>query len=194
MYSKNRLEALSDGIFAIVMTLLVLDLKVPADIVPGHLWDTLRLEGDDWIAFIITFFIAARYWMLQHNVFQLTDRFTHRAAILTFTFLGFVTVLPFSSSLMGRHGSIHLAFFLYCANQTGIGASLIAKLEFLRIRDKIPRSAEVQHLRARLYALTIAMTLSASFAWIIPFHYVWILPVFSASLARRILFRKAVTA
>jgi uncharacterized membrane protein len=194
MYSKNRLEALSDAIFAIVMTLLVLELKVPTDIVPGHLWDLLRLEGDDWLAFVITFFIAARYWMLQHNVFQLTDHYTHRAAVLSFTFLGFVTILPFSTSLMGRHGSEPVAFFIYCANQTAIGVALIAKLEFLRVRDNIPKSGEVQRLRARLYSLTIAMTLSAAFTWVIPFRYAGILPILTASLGRRILFRKTVPA
>jgi uncharacterized membrane protein len=190
MYNKNRLEALSDGIFAIVMTLLVLELKVPVDIVHGHLWESLRLEGENWVAFTITFCIAARYWMLQHNVFQLTDRFTHHAVIITFVFLGMVTILPFSSSLVGRHGSEPVAFFIYCANQAAIGAALITKLEFLRIRGKIPRTAEMQHLRMRLYTLTSGMAAAAGFAWVLPIRYVWIFPVAAINIGRRFLFRK----
>jgi uncharacterized membrane protein len=148
MYSKKRLEALSDGIFAIAMTLLVLELKVPTDFAHGQLWQALRLESNDWLAFLITFCIAARYWMLQHNVFMLTENFTHSAVVLTFTFLGLITILPFSSSLMGRYASEPLAFCLYCANQSAIGGVLIAKLEFLRIREHLKKSAEMQHVRS----------------------------------------------
>jgi len=190
MYSRNRIEALSDAIFAIAMTLLVLELKVPGEIAPGHLWEALRLDGEGWIAFIITFCIAARYWMLQHNVFQLTDKFSHQAVVITFAFLGLVTVLPFSSSLVGRHASEPIAFFLYCANQAAIGAALIAKVEYLRIREHIPKSAEMQHLRARLYALTGGMAIAAALAWLIPIRYAWIAPVLAVRVGSKLLFRK----
>jgi uncharacterized membrane protein len=191
MYSKKRLEALSDGIFAIAMTLLVLELKVPTNFAHGQLWQALRLESNDWLAFLITFCIAARYWMLQHNVFMLTENFTHSAVVLTFTFLGLITILPFSSSLMGRYASEPLAFCLYCANQSAIGGVLIAKLEFLRIREHLKKSAEMQHVRSRLYSLTVAMALAGSLAWVIPIRYVWILPVCMLTLGRLLLFRKS---
>ena len=54
MYSKQRVEALSDGIFAIVMTLLVLNLNVPANIQSGHLWQALKLESHTWASFLVT--------------------------------------------------------------------------------------------------------------------------------------------
>jgi uncharacterized membrane protein len=190
MYSKRRLEGLSDGIFAIAMTLLVLDLKVPTDFVHGQLWTALRLESTGWLAFLITFCIAARYWMLQHNVFKLTENYTHTAVVLTFTFLGLVTILPFSSSLIGRYASEPLAFALYCANQAAIGAVLIAKLEYLRIRERLRKSEEMQHVRSRLYSLTVAMALAGSLAWLIPIRISWILPAAVLTLGRGLLFRK----
>jgi uncharacterized membrane protein len=184
VYSKHRIEGLSDAIFAIVMTLLVLELKVPTDVVPGHLWDALRGGGESWLAFFITFFIAARYWMLQHNVFKLTQEFTHHAVILTFVFLGLVTILPFSSSLVGRHASEPLAFVFYCINQSGIGLALIAKLEFLRIRDHIPKSTEMRHLRVRLYTLTGTMAAAALCARLFPIRYMLFVPVATLLFSR----------
>jgi uncharacterized membrane protein len=190
MYSKTRLEALSDAIFAIVMTLLVLELKVPINTAPGHLAEALRQDKEAWLAFLITFCIAARYWMLQHDVFHLTERFTHHAVILTFAFLGFVTVLPFSSSLIGTHGSEPLAVFLYCLNQAAIGGALIAKLEFLRIRDHIPASADMRYIRGRLYTLTGSMAAASILIWIVPLKYIMIIPIVIITLGRRVLFRR----
>jgi uncharacterized membrane protein len=183
MYSKHRLEALSDAIFAIVMTLLVLELKVPNDVVHGQLWPALRLDGEDWVAFVITFFISARYWMLQHNVFKLTEGFTHHAAILTFLFLGFVTILPFSSTLLGRHISEPLAIILYLSNQAAIGLALIAKLEFIRLRDHIPKSLELTNLRLRLYTLTIVMIASAICIHFFPIRYLLSVPAIAAVIS-----------
>ena len=184
MYSKHRLEALSDAIFAIVMTLLVLELKVPTDVVHGHLWEALRVDGEDWIAFFITFLVSARYWIHQHDVFKLTDNYSHHAVVLTFIFLGFVTILPFSSTLVGRHASEPLALVLYCGNQTAIGIALIAKLEFLRHRDHIPKSAEMTRLRLRLYTITLTMATAAAFANIPQRLYLLIVPAVSITVSR----------
>jgi uncharacterized membrane protein len=187
MYSKTRIEALSDAIFAIAMTLLVLELKVPEGIAHDQLWAALRSQGESWLAFLITFFIAARYWMLQHNVIALTGKFPRQAMVLTFLFLGLVTILPFSSSLVGHYGSNPLAFFLYCLNQTAIGAALIAKLEYLRRRDNIPKSPEMQYVRFRLYSLTGVMALTGCAATFIPLRYVFILPAVILLVSRRFL-------
>ena len=185
MYSKTRIEALSDAIFAIVMTLLVLELKVPEGLAHAQLWHALQSQGESWLAFLITFYIAARYWMLQHNVIALTGSFPRQAMVLTFLFLGLVTILPFSSSLVGHYGSDPLAFFLYCANQTAIGLALIAKLEYLRRRDHIAKSHEMQLVRYRLYSLTGVMALTASTATFIPLRWIFIFPVSALILSRR---------
>jgi uncharacterized membrane protein len=67
-YSKKGLEAQSYSIFAMAMTLL-LELNVPTDFAHAQLWQALRLESNDWLAFLISLCIATRYAMLQHNVF-----------------------------------------------------------------------------------------------------------------------------
>jgi len=186
VYQKHRIEALSDGIFAIVMTLLVLDLKVPAHVVPGHVWEALRGDGESWLAFLITFAISARYWMLQHNVFKLTETYTHQAIVFTFIFLGFVSILPFSSSLVGHYGSDHIVFMLYCANQSAIGFALISKLEYIRRREHLANTLDLAHLRVRLYTISLTMLIGGICAWLFSPKYILIVPAVLFLLMRRV--------
>ena len=74
MFTKNRIEALSDGVFAITMTLLVLDLKVPDATAPSLLGAAIRHGGHAWFSFLVTFCIASIFWTLQHRVFDLMER------------------------------------------------------------------------------------------------------------------------
>src|SRR5947209_6864270 len=100
MFSKHRVEALSDGIFAIVMTLLIIEIKVPEK---GPLAEALRSQAHEWISFAVTFGIASLFWVLQHRLFDLVERLNTGILTLTFLALCLVTVLPFSTSLWGHH-------------------------------------------------------------------------------------------
>lgn len=184
MYRKQRVEALSDGIFAIVMTLLVLDLKVPADVPHGQLWQVLLQDPDAWLSFAITFGISARYWMLQHRVFEVMKDVPHKALILTFVFLGLVAVLPFSTALIGRHASEPVAILIYTLNQTAIGMALILKLEYVRWKEHARTTLELRQLRYRLWSLTGAMAVSAILSTLVPLKWMVILPVIGLMLRR----------
>ena len=98
---KHRIEALSDGIFAIAMTLLILDIKVPAEIAPGGLGHAITHEGHEWISFLVTFLNASTFWVAQHRVFDLLEEIGTESLVLTFVTLGFVTVLPITTSMWG---------------------------------------------------------------------------------------------
>lgn len=73
MFLKHRAEALSDGIFAIAMTLLVLDIKVPLGS-DAPLSTALGRESHAWISFAISFLLAGIFWMHQHRVFEVAPR------------------------------------------------------------------------------------------------------------------------
>ena len=190
MYKKQRIEALSDGIFAVVMTLLVIDLKVPLNIDPHHLLYALRHDYLPWFSFVVTFAIAARYWMLQHRVFELAESFRYQALFLTFVFLGFVTILPFSTALMSRYGSTPVALRLYCLNQGVIGTALILKLEHICIVDRIPRTPALQQLRFKLWSLTLAMCAAAAATFVLPLKDIF-LPAALIILLARLMMKRA---
>ena len=132
MFSKHRLEALSDGVFAIAMTLLVLDIKVPVGVAKGQLGEALAKDAHGWISFAITFFIASVFWTFQHRLFELLEGVSQKMLVPTFVFLAFVSVLPFSTSLWGRHISEPLALLIYFGNQFAIAVALTVKLELAR--------------------------------------------------------------
>jgi uncharacterized membrane protein len=190
MTSKHRLEALSDGVFAIVMTLLILDIKVPAGIAPGGLAAALRADSHQWISFAITFAIAAVFWNLQRRVFALVSDVTDVNIFLTFLTLAFVTMLPFSTSLWGHHLNERLAFFLYFANQFVIGAVLTAKLEIARGKGHVQAGPEFNYMRFRLYTVCAVMASASLASLYLPLEYTGFAPMVVALVARVIRRRK----
>lgn len=159
MFHKHRLEALSDGIFAITMTLLVLEFKVPEHVDHGQLWAVLQQQRVAFACYVLTFGITARYWILQHRVFDVVENIRQPAVVLTFFFLSMVTLLPFTTPLLARYGADHTALAIYCVNQAAIGIALVAKLEWVRVQDPFPKTAELRSLRWKLWTLTLAMAM-----------------------------------
>jgi len=196
MFSKHRLEGLSDAIFAIVMTLLILDIKVPLGTEPGHLWQEIRHEGPTWVSFVITFVLSSRYWVLQHKLYALLEHILPRTLVTTFIFLGLVTVLPFSTSLWGHHLREPVAFLLYFINQALIGFVMLVELELARRENNLHANEAAESLRRKTYVMTLAMTSAAVSIWFVPLQYVGLVAAAVAAVLRRLLKpnRKAVSA
>lgn len=127
MLSKSRIEALSDGIFSITMTLLVLKLEVPE--VMHHSSDMTMLEqlialAPAFLTYVLTFLIAGGFWFLHHVSFHFIRHMNVALIWITLVFLMFVSLLPFSSGLM-QHFLIHpVSQVFYFANQLAIAAAL----------------------------------------------------------------------
>lgn len=114
---KNRLENLSDGVFAIVFTLLVIELHVPllADKVSskgllaelGHL---APLFG----AYVVSFVILTTFWISHHALYHLFVRVVNRPMILiNLLYLMFIALIPFSAHLIGSYPSNDTAIIFY---------------------------------------------------------------------------------
>jgi len=124
---KARLEALSDGVFAIAMTLLVLDIKLPeiTSREPARLFQAFRTLGPAFLSFALTFVLAGAFWYLHHVTFHNTRYITRGLAMINVIFLMFVSLLPFSTSVLPRLGlgnSIGQA--VYFANQLALAVVL----------------------------------------------------------------------
>lgn len=157
MFHKHRLEALSDAVFAIVMTLLVLDLKVPHGVPAGGLAAALHETGREFFSFAMTFAISAIFWTLQHRVFDAIKDTATESLVLTFMVLGFVSLLPFSTSLIGQHVIDPLAYELYFLNMAAIAACLTIKMEVAHASGRMHEGTDANQLRFRLYRMTAVM-------------------------------------
>jgi uncharacterized membrane protein len=100
-----RLLALSDGIFAIAITLLVLNFKTPAESLPNSsLAHALLAQGGSLFAYALTVAVAGRYWIGHHQMFQYIRGFDAPLAMLNFAFLGAVAFLPYPTSILSQFG------------------------------------------------------------------------------------------
>lgn len=93
----GRLEAFSDGVFAIVVTLLVLDLHGPAD--HQSMANALSSQGYPIAAYFVTFLIVGVLWMNHHAMFQIVARADRRVLFTNLILLMFVSATPYTASL-----------------------------------------------------------------------------------------------
>jgi TMEM175 potassium channel family protein len=128
---KSRLEALSDGVFAIAMTLLVLEIRMPdvsKAISPDEIREVmhgLRGLGPVFFSFVLTFVLAGSFWFQHHVTFQNTRYLTRGLVAINILFLMFVSLLPFSTGTLGRLGLGHpIALAVYFGNQLALSLAL----------------------------------------------------------------------
>jgi uncharacterized membrane protein len=184
MFSKHRIEALSDAVIAIAMTLLVLEIKAPPADVPGGLGYALLHDAHEWISFVVSFALASVFWSIQHRVFDEMEEMDTVSLVLTFAFLGFVTVLPFTTAVWGHHIKDPVAHTIYFCNQFLIALLLLLKLERARIKGHLRDGVESDSLRLRLLFMCLLMGSAAVATQLVQINHVWWFLVPLALIAR----------
>jgi uncharacterized membrane protein len=112
----GRIGAFSDGVMAVAITLLVLNIQVPR-LGPGQelgdaLWDLVPSLG----AFVIAFALVGRFWVLHHNLFEKLTDFDSWLMALNLVFLALIVLIPFSSELYDTYTDQGLAAAVLGAN------------------------------------------------------------------------------
>ena len=132
----SRVGSFSDGVFAIAITLLVLQLDIPSGIDSGAgLFDAFGDQTADFFAFTISFAVIGRFWYLHHRFMQMLREFDPRLIALNMVYLFFVVLIPFTSELMGDYGDqIPVAVMLYITNITLV--TVCAGLMYLHSRNR----------------------------------------------------------
>ena len=113
LYDPARVLALSDGVFAIIITLLVLEVHVP-ELTQGHsLNQALRELRPSLIAFVISFILAGMYWVGHRDLFALIRRTDRGLVWLNILYLLPLCLLPFGAGLLGRYDREPVALRIY---------------------------------------------------------------------------------
>jgi uncharacterized membrane protein len=105
-FPKHRLEAFSDGVFAIVITLLVLELKVPHLPHPANaaaLWSALAALLPKLFSWAVSFFFIAFVWLHHHQIMNMSTMANYPMMWINSVLLFFLSLLPFPTALMGEY-------------------------------------------------------------------------------------------
>jgi uncharacterized membrane protein len=113
----SRIVAFSDGVFAIAITLLVLNLNIPERLAPGQsVGDVLWDQNGDLLAYALSFAVIGRLWLVHHRFFGEITQFDSTLMALNLVYLGFVVLIPFSSDVIGNHGGTSAGVIVYATN------------------------------------------------------------------------------
>ena len=126
--SKHRIEALSDGIFAFSMTLLVLDIKMPklpeSDVQAGLLVPSLLVLWPKFFSYFLSFVILGVFWVGHHGYMHFLKRTDRWLLWINLLFLLLIVCVPFSTDLLGDYPRQKAAVMIYGSNITALGLTL----------------------------------------------------------------------
>jgi uncharacterized membrane protein len=134
--SPGRLLVLSDGVFAIALTLLALDLHVPdigSNPTDRSLEHALGAQSSNYFAFLISFYVVAAYWTRHRRLMRSVETTDTSLVQCTLFLLLCVAALPFPAALLGKYGSHAISLVIYG------GVNVLASLDLLIMHRIVQR-------------------------------------------------------
>jgi uncharacterized membrane protein len=196
----ERLLALTDGVVAIALTLLVLQLQVPAatDALlkdpdsARALWHALDPDGSELTSYLVSFLVIAQFWIVHHRVLRGMRGHSEGLAWRNFSFLLALTLMPFTSDLIGRYGTNPVAITLFGLNLVAI--SLSTQWIFLYaahhnlLMDVARSKRDERTARLRVVFVIGIVAVSIILAWTYPrlAKFVWLLFLVASPVAERV--------
>jgi uncharacterized membrane protein len=167
----TRIVAFTDGVFAIAITLLVLNFDVPR--LPREserqLAEALSAMGPDLGAYFLTFAVVGRMWVVHHDLFSTLSSFGPRLMTLNLAYLSMIVLVPFAAQLLGDFGDEPLPAALY-----GTVVGIAATINWLMTRHALDREFVHHDHRARIgaWGSRRALLLPALFLVSVPVAFV----------------------
>ena len=117
-FQLDRMILFSDAVFAIAITLLVLEIKIPhvGDEPDSRLLQILVSMIPKFVGFFISFFVVGQYWIVHHKLFGFVDDYNGTLLWLNLFFLLSIVLMPFSTALYSENIKSNLSFIIYSLN------------------------------------------------------------------------------
>jgi uncharacterized membrane protein len=157
MFSKARLDTLSDGIFGVAMTLLVLDVRLPANFQPKDNGELLQGLADLWpkfLPYLLSFGVLGMRWLSNVEVRSRAEFVSRQYANWWLLYLLLITCVPLSTMVVGRYAHLPAAIWLYA------GHTLLIAAVGLRLVLITPDLELGEHLRRRQMSAILLMASS----------------------------------
>jgi uncharacterized membrane protein len=168
MIPKSRLDALTDGVFAVAMTLLVIDLRVPEGFDPKNAAELLQHLAHLWnqvLLYVVSFYVLSLRWIGMVQINPRGERVGQSFTRWAMVHLLLITFVPFTTMMVGRYISLAPAIWLYAANT--ILFSLVA-LRMLALADIGETSAKALEDRIGLLVLIASSLLVIVLSFVDP--------------------------
>ena len=169
---KNRLEALIDGIFAVALTLLVLDIKLPDDVAIATNDELVtRLVGLErhFVIYVITFVVIGMYWINHHIQFHFVVRTNRTLIWINLLYVLLISFLPFGTDLIGDHKELELPCIIYGVTLLSLSATSYVHLRYLSRHPELASPELTQDVigildrRIAFFALVSLLSIAVSF-------------------------------
>lgn len=118
-FQLERLILFTDAVFAIAITLLAIEIKLPemeGRPTDAQIWEQLVRLIPKFIGFLTGFAVIALYWMAHHRIFRFMRNYNPKILWLNILFLLFIVLMPFSSGLFSSYATVKAPFTVYAVN------------------------------------------------------------------------------
>ncbi|MDB5245255.1 MAG: hypothetical protein JWN90_360 [Parcubacteria group bacterium] len=184
--NKGRLEALSDGVFSIVLTILIFDITLPArtgEISNTALWGQLLTLWPSITSFALSFLVIAVFWINHNFLFHTYTKKVDRGLnLLNLVYLLFLVFVPFSAHLMGTYPRNEPAALVYGLNILVI--IVLARIMFAHVgkhadlhNDVPTRLAKQARFRTSLTMVSYIIGIACSFLYIPASIFFYVIPM-----------------
>ena len=181
----ERLVFFSDAVFAIAITLLVIEIRLP---------DALRIVDDrelvdalvtilpGYVSYIVSFVVIGSLWLKHHDMYRMIGGYDARLLVLNLLFLLFVAFLPFPTGILGRYPALPIAEAFYALWVAAAGFAKLAMWRYASRRkwllERGVRREEIARATVRYAIPAVVFLVSAPLAWV---H--WLAPIVAWCLA-----------
>jgi uncharacterized membrane protein len=185
----DRLMGFSDGVFAIAITLLVLNLELPPSTGSATVGVSQLLEiYPDIVSFVVSFLVIGNYWTGHHDIFGYVDRYDTKLLWLNIIFLMFIAFIPFSTSVLGDHPD-SVPVIIYAGTITLTSIALAVLWRYAWASDLLDATVDSGKLRDVTYGILTPASIFAgsilialvSAEWAM---YSWLLLLFADSIRK----------
>jgi uncharacterized membrane protein len=188
-FQLERLILFSDAVFAIAITLLVIELKLPdmAEMSDRAMAHALAHTIPHLSAFVLSFAIIGIYWIAHHRMFYYVVSYDNRLLWLNLLLLMFVVLMPFSSYVYGVNSALNVAFLLYTVNISMLALCMCAMFGYIsnpkrRLSHGLENKRLVRYYQLRSMVVPVCFILGVTVAFAANNYYVAMLsrmtPVF----------------
>jgi len=151
----KRVEAFSDGVIAIVITIMVLELRAPAEAGLGHLWHLWPVLT----AYVLSYAYVAVYWVNHHRMFHHATHVTNGLLWANIALLFALSLVPFATAYLGEHHFSRDATLLY------MGVMMLPSFAYIWLQTVIRRTGAQDEAAQHYHTKTMRKGMAASLVY-----------------------------